>query len=91
MRGIRCALGFAVFALSALVTAGLTTGCDECIGIRCEPIYVDNGTYRFAQDTVPSWALEVGDVVLTDTSVTVDYTDLDEQAGQAVWSVRAEP
>jgi len=88
MKCLHGALGLALFALSALAAASLTTGCDECVGISCEDIYVDNGTYRLVADTPPSWALDVGEVTLTDTRLTVNYTDLDDQAAQAVWAVR---
>jgi len=84
---IRSAAGLFFFALSVLITSSLTSGCDECVGIICGPLHVESGTYHFVGDSPPVWALEIGEVVITDTTLTVNYTDFDNQASQAVWLV----
>jgi hypothetical protein len=84
---IRSAAGLLFFALSVLITSSLTSGCDECVGIICGPLHVENGTYPFVGDSPPVWALEIGEVVITETTLTVNYTGFDQEPGQAVWLV----
>ena len=76
------------FGGSLMLGATLTGGCDNCELLVCEEILdLDDGVYRFMSGASPSWALEVGEVTLSETTMTIDYTDLEGQERVAVWSI----
>ena len=82
---VMCSLGFC--AISFLLTASALSGCNECAGIDCPELKVDNGSYQFVSEELPEWASAIADVVLTDSTLTVNYTNLDGEAAIAVWGV----
>ncbi len=74
-------------ALSFLATASFLSGCDECAGLECPELQVDNGVYQSVSDELPAWASAIGEVTLTNSTLTVNYTDLDGEEAVAVWGV----
>ena len=85
----RRAAAVACFGASMLFAALLTGGCDLCeLELsHCEEVRVDDGVYRFAEGSSPSWALEVGELVVAEATLTIGWTDFDGVEREAVWSV----
>ena len=88
MRSLEVMMSAAFCAISFLATTAVLSGCNECAGHSCPELVVDNGSYQVVSEETPSWAMEIGEVVLTDSTLTVNYTDLDGEAAVALWGVQ---
>ena len=82
----RHAMELGAFFVAAALSSTLQLGCGECAGLQCEPRPVPLGTHRLVEGQVLDWALEVGEVEITDDGVTVRYTGLDGEEAVAEWA-----
>ncbi len=87
MRSIEVMMSAGFCAVSFIATTAMLSGCGDCAGHTCPELEVDGGTYQVVSEQVPDWASAIGDVVLTDSTLTINYTDSNGEDAVAVWTV----